>query len=139
MKLDELLVRLKGYFEKQDDAVIAFLFGSYARGFPKRESDIDIAVLFADEGDEDEIFKRMTDISYEISLFTKKEVNVLTIFRDFRKPMLYYNAIVLGMPIFVRDKLDYTNLVVEAIFQMEDFCLFGQKWQIQVASSLLGR
>lgn len=43
---DKLVVGLKNYFEKQDDVVMAFLFGSYAKGRGHKESDVDIAVYF---------------------------------------------------------------------------------------------
>lgn len=102
------------------------------------ESDIDIAVVFSKEDDEEKIFESITDISYELSKIIKKEVNVIPIFRDFRKPMLYYNAVVLGAPIFIRDRLDYVNLLMEALFQVEDFNLFGRRWRLKVASNFLG-
>jgi len=41
-----MLKNLKDYFEKRDDVLMAFLFGSYAKSMPHIESDIDIAVYF---------------------------------------------------------------------------------------------
>lgn len=113
---------------------IAFLYGSWARGFPRKDSDIDIAILFEDESQSDSsIFDAMTDISLAISKELGADVNVIPIYRDFRKPMLYYNAIVLGIPVYVKDYEKYLALRTEAIYQMEDFDIFGKKWQLMVA------
>ncbi len=37
---------LKKYFEKKQEVLLAFLFGSFAKGFQMKESDLDIAVYF---------------------------------------------------------------------------------------------
>lgn len=51
--------------------------------------------------------------------------------------MLYYNAIVLGIPVFIRDQNRYAALLNEAIFQMEDFSMFGTRWQLEIAEKNL--
>ena len=38
--------KLKDYFEKRDDVVMAFLFGSFAKGQEIYDSDVDVAVYF---------------------------------------------------------------------------------------------
>lgn len=45
----EITQKLKDYFEKRDDVVMAFLFGSRAGGSTRAVSDWDIAVYFAPE------------------------------------------------------------------------------------------
>jgi hypothetical protein len=61
-----------------------------------------------------------------------REVNIIPIFEDFRKPMLYYNAIVLGEPLLIRDEARYLDLRMSAIAQMEDFSVFGVPWQLEI-------
>jgi len=61
------------------------------------------------------------------------EVNIIQIHKDFRKPMLYYNAIVLGIAVYIKDFDNYAMLKNEAIYQMEDFNIFGIKWQYETA------
>lgn len=113
---------------------MVFLYGSWARGIPRWDSDIDIAVIFWKENDsEQEGFLHITDISYNLSEELKREVNIIRIHFDFRNPMLYYNAIVLGIPIFVKDKNRYARIIMEAIYQMEDFSIFGLDWQYETA------
>jgi len=137
----KILALLKAFFEESAlvyKIEMAFLYGSWARGFPKSFSDVDIAILFSEEpGTEDEAFTIITDISLVLGKRLKLDVNVLPIYSDFRKPMLYYNAIVLGMPVFVGNQGRYASLRNQAIFQMEDFTLFGTRWQLEIAKKNL--
>lgn len=141
LKSEELIIRLKEYFKEKADTYkinMAFLFGSYARGYPKEESDIDIALYFSPEMESDqELFNFTTNISVDLMKKIKAEINVIPIYKDFRKPMLYYNAVILGIPLYVRDSSEYALLFNQAIFQMEDFELFGTRFQREAAKNLL--
>lgn len=134
---DRLVQHLKVFFEenaRRYGIEMVFLYGSWARGIPRWDSDIDIAVIFWKENDsEQEGFLHTTDISYNLSEELKREVNIIRIHFDFRNPMLYYNAIVLGIPLFVKDKNRYARVIMEAIYQMEDFSIFGLDWQYETA------
>ena len=117
---------------------MAFLYGSRAEGFPRDDSDIDIGVLFADEiTSEDETFDLATKISLYVSQEMKVETSVVPIYPDFRKPMLYYNVIVKGIPLYIGDYDRYLDLRNEAICQMEDFEIFGKGWQLLIAKKNL--
>lgn len=138
MKTKEEIIRLLENFSKEKAQLygleMAFLFGSWAKGFPKEDSDIDIALVFTEEPfPEDELFRYINDISLSLSKELGLEMNIIPIRPDFREPMLYYNAIVLGIPVFIRDYDRYISLKNEAIFQMEDFSLFGIEWQLKIA------
>ncbi len=133
---DNLILSLKAFFKEEAkgyDIDMAFLYGSWATGYPREDSDVDLAVIFLKELSDDEIFNIIMDISYNLSSKINKEVNILPIYRDFRKPMLYYNAIVLSNPVYIKDFQEYVKLKNESIFQMEDFSIFGIKWQIEMA------
>lgn len=112
---------------------MAFLYGSWAGGFQKKDSDIDIAAMFFKDLNDDEIFEYLTNISLLLSRKLHLEMNLIHIHSDFRYPMLYYNAIVLGMPVFFKDFSEYVDLKNEAVFQMEDFNLFCRGWQMSIA------
>ena len=143
MNRDDLIKKLKDFFNKNADFYdidMAFLYGSWAKGFPKETSDVDIAVFSYPEKDsEDEEFNRITDISLQLSEIIKKEINIISIYTDFRKPMLYYNAIVLGQPIYIKNTERYISLKNEVIYQMEDFSIFGINWQLIVANKNIRR
>lgn len=138
---EKIILKLKDFFKEKAEQYrieTALLYGSWAGGYPRQDSDIDIAVLFSsDFNDEEKIFELISNITYELEVFLNKEVNVMVICRDFRHPMLYYNAIISGLPLFVKDGDRYLDLKLEALYQMEDFQLFGIPWQKQVARQLL--
>lgn len=138
---EELILTLKTFFKEKADffgVEIAFLYGSWARGYPRDDSDVDIALIFSKEPSfEEEIFKVLTDISFELSIKMGKEVNIICIDEDFRKPMLYYNAIVLGVSLYTKHFERYVALKNQAIAQMEDFSLFGVDWQLKATKKNL--
>jgi len=134
---EKIIHRLRNFFpEKAKDygLEMAFLYGSWARGFPKEDSDVDIAVYFSEENcSEDELFRRMNDISPILEKELGREVNIIVLRPDFDKPMLYYNAIASGIPVYIRSKDKYLGMRNEAIHQMEDFNIFGPEWQLSIA------
>ncbi|MBI5416751.1 nucleotidyltransferase domain-containing protein [Candidatus Poribacteria bacterium] len=137
MNKDQLILNLKNFFEKKFKNYyidMVFLYGSWARGYPQNESDVDLALFFSTEpANDDEMYRIITDISFEISEEINKEVNIIPLYDDFRKPMLYYNAIILGIPIYINNFERYVYLKNQAIIQMEDFNIFGTKWQLEVS------
>jgi predicted nucleotidyltransferase len=137
---NSLIDSLKDYFQKEAEQFqvdCAFLYGSRGRGLPRFDSDVDVAVLFADEPTEKELFERLTVLSLALSESIGLEVEMIPLYRDFRRPLLDYNAIVMGIPVYIKDFSDYINLINEAIFQLEDFELFGLEWQKSLARKTL--
>ena len=134
---EEIISKLNAFFEgnaARYDVDTAFLYGSWARGYSKEDSDIDVAVIFSPEpASVDREFDLITDISIRLSQVMKVEVNIISLHPDFQKPMLYYNAIVLGVPVYVKHPHRYVALKLQAIFHMEDFNLFGIGWQLEIA------
>lgn len=139
---DSWIDKFKTYFQKRAKALsieAVFLFGSFAHGFAKATSDIDIAVVFSEDKKREDIFQILTDLSHDLSSLTGKNVDVIWIDKDFSKPMLFYNAIVHGALVFIADKDKYTPLILRAVEEMEDFSMFGRQWQIETAEKLLRR
>jgi predicted nucleotidyltransferase len=140
-----LVSALKKFFKQEAKRVeleAAFLFGSRAQGITRKDSDVDVAVLFANmEGLSDgDVFQRLTVLTLKLTKTLNIETNVMPLYPDFRKPMLYYNAIVSGIPLFIKRPDYHAWLRLEAIRQMEDFQIFGIGWQLQAArKNLYGR
>lgn len=138
---DSLITALQGFFARKASffgVQMAFLYGSRAEGFPREDSDLDIGVLFTDEiASEEKMFNLTTNISVDLSQEMKVEAGVVPIYPDFRKPMLYYNVIVKGIPLYTGDYGRYLDLRNEAIYQMEDFEIFGKDWQLLIAKKNL--
>jgi len=138
---EKLISEMKDFFKQRAleyHIDVAFLYGSWARGYPKQDSDVDLALLFSPEiSNQDKIFFLISDISYKLGKQLNKEINIISISRDFRHPMLYYNAIISGIPLFVKDYDRFLSLKLEAIYQAEDFELFGVRWQQEIAKRLI--
>lgn len=140
MDKNEAISAIKFYFQNKADIFnvdIAFLYGSWASGLPNKESDVDIAVIFTEEMREEVVFEILTTISLELTDILKKETNVLFIDRELSKPMLHYNAIVHGIPVYIRDFTGFVDMKLKAIHQMEDFSIFGIKWQSEIVKRRL--
>jgi len=138
---EKIILKLKDYFKQKASGYrieIAFLYGSWARGYPHKDSDLDLAVLFSSQiKTEESLFALITQISYELSKDLGREVNIIPIYRDFPHPMLYYNAIILGEPLYIKDKDRFWQLKLESIYQMEDFQIFALPWQRKVAQDII--
>jgi predicted nucleotidyltransferase len=138
---EEIIKRLKDYFDRNAGRYkleMVFLYGSWAKGFPRYDSDVDIALIFSDETiSDDESLRKITDISLSLSEELGREVNAIRIYKDFRKPMLYYNAIILGLPVYIREQDKYIHIKNDALYHMEDYCIFGLDWQYEVATKNL--
>ena len=132
-----LIESLRDYFHHEAirfKIKAVFLFGSQAGGLSRPHSDVDLAIVFEDEEiSEEELFDRMNVLTIKLIEILGCEVNLIAIDKDFSRPMLYYNAIVKGIPIFAKHPQYYTRLLNEAIYQMEDFEIFGRDWQIALA------
>lgn len=140
MNRNDIILALKDYFQcKADlyDIEMAFLYGSWACGYQKKGSDIDVAVLFSHEMNKEAIFNSLNAISIDLTSLLRHETNVLYIDRELSKPMLYYNAIAHGISIFTKDFTRYVDIRLKAISQMEDFSIFGIRWQSEVARKRL--
>ena len=138
---EKIILELKDYFKKKASGYhieTAFLYGSWAKGYPHHDSDLDLALLFSSQiRSEESFFKLITQISYELSKDLGREVNIIPIYSDFSHPMLYYNAIILGIPLYIKNKDKFIKLILESIYQMEDFHIFGIAWQRKVAQDTI--
>lgn len=118
---------------------MVFLYGSFARGPSKEESDVDIGIVFKGQLSEEKVFSIISDISLALTYELKREINIVSVKLDNWQPMLYYNIIVLGVPIFITDEKEHLSVRWEAIHQMEDFAAMGLVWQIAAARASLRR
>jgi len=138
---EKITLKLKDYFKQEAlgyHIEMAFLYGSWARGYPHYDSDLDLALLFSSPiKTEESLFALITQISYELSKDLGREVNIIPIYGDFPHPMLYYNAIILGEPLYIKDKDKFWQLKLESIYQMEDFQIFALPWQRKVAQDII--
>lgn len=120
----EMIKALKGYFEKRDDVVMAFLFGSYARGISHRESDVDIAVYFRPksgylEWEEFDIKYEAEDTVWlDVERLLKRNVDLIILNRA--RSTIAQSAIN-GIPIIIKDRGLYLDFMLRVTSEAEDF------------------
>ena len=117
MLQNQKLTLLKKYFKKQPSVVMAFLFGSFAKGREIKESDFDIAVYLKDKKEENKIWSKVTDI-------VDKEVDLICLNES--PASLTSNIFKTGIPLAVKDKKLYWDLYLKESSETEDFLEFAE-------------
>lgn len=109
-QIGEITRKLKDYFEKRDDVVMAFLFGSFAKGQALYDSDADIAVYFkpktkAIEWEEDNFYPEEDKIWRELENILKRDVDLLIL--NCAHSRLVSKILRAGIPIVIKDHSIY--------------------------------
>lgn len=111
--------KLNKVFE-ENDVVLAYLFGSAARGQLTILSDIDIAILFSDKVLKNDYFDKELHLTSEIGrIFKIEQVDIINL-KTVRNPLLKHRAVFRGKPIFVKDKKLQFAIEREILQEYED-------------------
>ncbi len=112
---------LKDYFEKRNDLLMAFVFGSYARGQDIAESDFDIGVYLVEPEErlEDEVM-------FDVANIVEKEVNLVCM--NNAPASLVSEIIKTGIPLVVKDEGLYWDFYLRASQEAEDFYEFAREY-----------
>lgn len=113
-----IIKKLKEYFKKRDEVVMAFVFGSYTQEREMEESDFDIAIYLKNYPSpelEDKIW-------FELSELIKKEIDLVCL--NSAPASLISNIFRTGTPLIIRDKKLYWKLYLEKSLEAEDFLQF---------------
>ena len=127
--------KLKKYFEEQSDIVMAFVFGSQAKGLNRRVSDWDIGVYFKPkeyleletEGDYPNESKIWPDL---VDILKTDEVDFVVLNRA--RPDLVYNVLREGFPLVIKDRNLYLDLLCKVSYEAMDWWDFVYEfWKIK--------
>lgn len=119
-----MIKSLNDYFEKRDDVLMAFMFGSYAKATAHRESDVDIAVYFRPktkylEWEEFDVkYDAEDEIWLAIERLLKRNVDLIVLNRA--RSSIAASAIN-GMPIIIKDRGLYLDFMLRITREAEDF------------------
>ena len=98
VNIDQYKPQLASLFDTSD-VVLAYLFGSEAKGTANRESDIDIAVLLSDQIPQAEYGQRVVDLNTElIGIFRRGAVDVALL--NTAPPLLAFQVVRHGVVIY---------------------------------------
>lgn len=102
MNLEKYQKELNKTF-KRNQVVLAYLFGSRARGTAAPRSDIDIAVLFSDKVKQDDYFDKRIELASEIDKALRTYKTEVICLQE-APPLLKHEAVFRGKAIFVKDR-----------------------------------
>ncbi len=98
MNINQYKLQLTSLFNASD-VVLAYLFGSEAKGTANSESDIDIAVLLADQIPQVEYGQRVVDLNTElIGIFQRDAIDVALL--NTAPPLLAFQVVRHGVVIY---------------------------------------
>ena len=110
--MEDKVKKLAMLFESEKRVLVAYLFGSYARGLETPRSDVDIAVLLS------EVPERPLEyyLHLERELAKVLEMDVDLVFLNDAPPLLKYQVIKYGRLLFSRDER------VRVMFEAKSLC-----------------
>lgn len=104
---EKLIQKLKDYFEKRDDIVMAFLFGSQAKGYARRVSDWDIGIYLAEEN-----WEKERGIWGDIERIVQAEVDLVVLNRA--PASIAWNILRAGIPLSIKNRRIYLWLLLRS-------------------------
>ena len=122
---------LENYFQRRQEIVLAFLFGSFSKEREIKESDIDIAIYIRENG------VQFDDIRSDITSLVNREVDLIDL--KAAPATLVSNIFKTGIPLTIKDRNLYWNVSLEKSLEAEDFCRFLEDFRsiYQKAKSLI--
>lgn len=122
LSLENLLFIISNYFEKQSDVTTVYLFGSSAKGKHRAHSDVDIAVLFAENMNVLERFERKLQIANQLEKMMQIKVDVV----DLESVDAYFAHQILIHKHILKDKnlgrrVDFEVRMRRTYFDMQPF------------------
>ncbi len=120
---NKTVTELKRYFENREDIIMAFLFGSLAKGKAGVESDVDIAVYFKPqtnvlEWETNTYYDSENSIWLEIERIVQREVDLLVLNRA---AATVADGALRGIPIIIKDHSLYMDFLLRITSEATDF------------------
>jgi predicted nucleotidyltransferase len=110
----DIINKSKDILMEYENIIFAYIFGSYAQGKIRSDSDIDIAIYLENSIDMETYF----EIKISLMEACKREID-LVILND-ATPLLKYEIYRNNILLFTRDKTEETNYKVKVLFEYND-------------------
>lgn len=118
-----IISQIRDYLSGIEEVSMAFLFGSWAKGYEGMESDVDIAVYFKPkanilEWQEPVYYERENRIWLDLERIIGKEVDLLVLNRA---PATVADNASKGIPIIIKDRNLYMDFLFRITSEAADF------------------
>jgi len=112
--IDNMVKKLTEILGKQNDIVLAFLFGSYQKGEITSFSDLDIAIFFTAVRD----FYGLNALKEEISEMSGLEVDIVVL--NNASPVIKMQVLKNGALLVNRDRKAYNDFFIHTVNEYDD-------------------
>ncbi len=117
--LENALEKIRKVLEKRPEVLAGYLYGSHAKGYARKDSDIDVAIMMFPNFSGDP-YKYQFDLESEVDRAVGN-IKVETILLDNMGYPLKYNASIGGNLFYSRDDIRRANEEIEIQNEREDF------------------
>ena len=104
---------LRDFFSMEKDVMLAILMGSFAKGTARKDSDVDVAVLFSSPPD----FTEILDFKHRLSVLLNKEVDLVVL--NTAGPVIKMQALKTGVVLHSRPNA-YEDFFVRTLNEYDD-------------------
>ena len=116
--------KLKTYFKNRDDVLMAFLFGSRAKGISAKRSDWDIGIYLKPksgwlEWENRRLYPQESEIWLELSKLLKTDDVDLVVFNN--APANIADTAIRGLPLTVKDRKLFLEFMLGVSREAEDY------------------
>lgn len=118
------LKTLQKYFKKERSVVLAFVFGSFAKGVAAKDSDCDIAVYLSPADYKTKKQELQDKIYLDMARIVKKEIGLVCL--NTAQASLVSNIFKTGIALVIKDKKLYWELYLKTSLEAEDFFCFAK-------------
>ena len=115
--LEEEVKKLASIFEDEKNILVAYLFGSYARGYETVQSDVDIAVLLSEVPEK--LLEYYLNLERKLAEALEKDVDL--VFLNDAPPLLKYQVIKYGRLLFSRNERIRVTFEAKSLSEYLDF------------------
>lgn len=120
---ERLKLELRNYFEKREEVLMAFLFGSWTKNQEGLESDLDVGVYFRPktetlEWQSDSYYESEKKIWMELEQIADREIDLLVLNRA---PATVADAVLRGIPIVIKNQNLYMDYLLRITSEAIDF------------------
>jgi len=121
---EEKIKALKNYFGREKEVVLAFVFGSRAKGYSREKSDWDIGIYFKPkskeiEWEKEDLYPQEDRIWQEVEKIVGQEVDLVVLNRV--PCMLVFSILGNGIPLVIKDRGLFLDLLEKTSYEAIDF------------------
>ena len=114
-KVEDIVRRVKRFFENNNNVVFALIFGSYAMGKQKKGSDVDVAVYFINPPQGMALLELINKLCEQVG----KEVDLIVL--NHASPFVRHQVMKNRLTVFIKDHLIYRKFREKTMTDYDEY------------------